>query len=144
MRVIVGRADERLHLGALEQAVDIVIVPHEIDRKFLRRLLLPEFCRDGLELLDEGVARVIASDGLYPVVDDRHFVGCIIIEPRADILFVIRGHVIETEFQQDARLKPGSLAQRAPAIRIIVIGKTMSPSTMRRGGPLGLKPLFEM
>jgi hypothetical protein len=42
LRVIVGRADERLHLGALEQAVDIVIVPHEIDGKFLRRLLLRE------------------------------------------------------------------------------------------------------
>jgi len=69
LRVIVGRADERLHLGALEQAVDIVIVPREIDRKFLRRLLLPEFCRNGLELLDEG-SRVIASDGLCPSTID--------------------------------------------------------------------------
>jgi hypothetical protein len=35
-------------------------VPHEIGRKFLRRLLR-EFCRNGLALLDDDVAWVIAA-----------------------------------------------------------------------------------
>ena len=105
VRFVVDRADERLNLRAPEQTVDIVVMPHEIDRKLLRRLLLAEFCRNSLELFDERIAGIIASDGLCPVVDDRHFVGRIVVEPRADILLAVRGHVVEPEFQQDAGLE---------------------------------------
>jgi hypothetical protein len=43
VRPVSVAADEGLHFGTPEQAVDIVIVPHEVEREFFRRLLLAEF-----------------------------------------------------------------------------------------------------
>jgi len=82
--------NEGLNLRPLKHAADIIVVAHEIDTAVLRSLLLPEFCRNRLELLDEGVAGIIAGDALRPLVDDIHLAGRVVIEPRADVLFRVR------------------------------------------------------
>lgn len=80
-------------------------MPHEVEREFFRCLLLAEFRRHRLELLDEGVAGVVAGHALGAIVDDRHFPGRIITEPGTDVFGRVRRHVIEADFKQHARLE---------------------------------------
>ena len=64
------RANEVLNFRALEQGVDIVVVPHELNGRVTAFLLSTEFRRDRLQLFYEGVAGIIAEDALCPVVND--------------------------------------------------------------------------
>ncbi|CDM61895.1 hypothetical protein LPU83_pLPU83d_0524 (plasmid) [Rhizobium favelukesii] len=63
------RADERLHVRLVQQAVDIVIVPEEIGGELSGFLLLAIFRGNGLELFHQGIAGFVAGHGQRAIVD---------------------------------------------------------------------------
>src|SRR5882672_10721050 len=80
---VVDGADERLNLRTPQKAAHIVVVAHEIGRKFPGLLLLAELCRNRLEFFHQSEAGIVAGHALCAIVDDLHFVGRIFVRPGA-------------------------------------------------------------
>ena len=100
MRLVAPGSDEPAHLRFLQEAENIVVVTHEIDREVSLLLLLPELRRDGLELFDEGVARMIADHINGPVVGHFSLVSKV-VGPGRYRARPIGCHNIKTHFKKD-------------------------------------------
>src|SRR5581483_8668609 len=63
-------------------------------------LLMPKLCRHCLQLFDECVAGIVARHRLCTIIDDIDLAGRIIINPGADILWLIWSDGIKADFEQ--------------------------------------------
>lgn len=107
VRLIVVTTDELLHLGTVKQAVDIVIVPHDVCGRLPAFLLQAEFRRNRLKLFNKRIARQIARHRECSVIDDFNTGGRVVVSPGADVLGDIWRDRIETSFQQNTVLEIG-------------------------------------
>lgn len=103
-------------------------MPEEIGGELAGLLLLAVFGGDGLELLHQRVAGLVAGNGQCAIIDQLNVRCSVVIGPGADILIDIGSHRVEAGFEQHAileiRFRAGRLGvvetDAATAIRLIV------------------------
>lgn len=80
-------------------------MPQEISGKLAGFLLLAIFGGNGLELLDQRVARLVAGNGQCAIIDQLDARCRVVIGLGADILVGIGSHRVEAGFDQHAVLE---------------------------------------